>query len=320
MKKKLVSIVLPAHNESGNIDIIYERIDFCFPHNRYNLEIIFIDDGSTDDTLVKIENLKGIKNGIFYIELSRNFGHQNALKAGLDWANGDCIISMDCDLQHPPELISKLLEKWEDGYDIVYTRREESENLSFLKRKTSNAFYSFVSWLSDIRIEKGTSDFRLIDRRVADVFSQFRENDLFIRGLIKWVGFKQIGIDYYPDDRYSGCSKYTFRKMLQFAFNGITSLSIRPLYLAVYLGFTFSILSLLYLPYVALSYYYSGHYVYGWGSVILTVVFFSGLQLSVLGLIGIYVGKMFMQVKERPLYLVKSTNLKSKNISETVIV
>ena len=312
MKKKLVSVVLPAHNESGNIDIINERIDACFPRDRYDLEVIFVDDGSTDDTLSKIESLQSNNNEVCYIELSRNFGHQNALKAGLDSANGDCIISMDCDLQHPPELISKLLEKWEEGFDIVYTRREESENLSYMKRKTSNVFYSFVSWLSDIKIEKGTSDFRLIDRRVADVFSRFKENDLFIRGLMKWVGFRQVAIDYHPDDRHSGKSKYTFRKMVGFAFNGITSLSIRPLYLAVYLGFILSLLSFLYLPYVIWSYYYSGHYAYGWGSVILTVVFFSGLQLCVLGIIGIYIGKMFMQVKDRPLYIVKSTNLKVK--------
>ena len=312
MKKKLVSVVLPAHNESGNIDIISERIGSCFPYHLYELELIFVDDGSTDDTLAKIENLKGTKNGIFYIELSRNFGHQNALKAGLDSANGDCIISMDCDLQHPPEIIRKLLEKWQEGFDIVYTRREESENLSYLKRKSSNAFYKFISWLSDIKIEKGTSDFRLIDRRVAEVFSRFKENDLFIRGLIKWVGFRQVAIDYRPDDRHSGNSKYTFRKMVRFAFDGITSLSIRPLYLAVYLGFILSLLSFLYFPYVIWAYYFSGHYSYGWGSVILTVVFFSGLQLSVLGIIGIYIGKMFMQVKDRPVYIIKSTNLNNK--------
>lgn len=310
MKKKLVSIVLPAHNESGNIEMINERIKSCFPYILYDLELIFIDDGSTDDTLEKIKNLSISQEGLFYIELSRNFGHQNALKAGLDSANGDCVISMDCDLQHPPEIIVKLLSKWEEGFDVVYTRREESENLSYLKRKTSNGFYYFISWLSDIKIEKGTSDFRLIDRRVADVFSRFKENDLFIRGLIKWVGFKQIAIDYHPDARHSGSSKYTFRKMLKFAFNGITSLSTRPLYMAVYLGFTLSLLSFLYLPYVIWSYYYSGHYAYGWGSVILTVVFFSGLQLCVLGIIGIYIGKMFMQVKDRPLYIVKSTNFK----------
>jgi len=152
MRKKLVSIVLPAHNESGNIDIINERIDSCFPHDLYDLEVVFVDDGSTDDTLQKIESLQYSNNKIFYIELSRNFGHQNALKAGLDSANGDCIISMDCDLQHPPELIAKLLEKWEEGFDIVYTRREESKNLSYLKRKSSNIFYNFISWLSDIKI------------------------------------------------------------------------------------------------------------------------------------------------------------------------
>jgi glycosyltransferase involved in cell wall biosynthesis len=313
MRKKLVSIVLPAHNESGNIDKISERIDSCFPYDLYDLEMIFIDDGSTDDTLAKIENLSGSKSNIFYIELSRNFGHQNALKAGIDSANGDCIISMDCDMQHPPEIIPKFLEKWEEGFDIVYTLRHESENLSFLKRKTSNLFYLIVSWLSDLKIEKGTSDFRLIDRRVADIFSNFKENDLFIRGIIKWVGFRQIAIDFYPNDRFSGRTKYSMRKMLNFAFNGITSLSIRPLYIAVYLGFILSLLSFLYLPYVVWSYYYSGHYSYGWGSVILTVVFFSGLQLSVLGIIGIYIGKMFMQVKDRPLYLVKSTNLKSSD-------
>ncbi len=310
MNTKLVSIVLPAHNEAGNIEMINERIKSCFPYNLYDLELIFIDDGSTDETLEKIRNLSKSQKGVFYIELSRNFGHQNALKAGLDSANGDCVISMDCDLQHPPEIISKLLSKWEEGFDVVYTRREESENLSYLKRKTSNGFYSFISWLSDIKIEKGTSDFRLMDRRVADIFARFKENDLFIRGLIKWVGFKQIAIDYHPDDRHSGSSKYTFRKMLKFAFNGITSLSTRPLYMAVYLGFVLSLLSFLYLPYVIWSYYYSGHYAYGWGSVILTVVFFSGLQLCVLGIIGIYIGKMFMQVKDRPLYIVKSTNLK----------
>jgi len=311
MEKKLVSIVLPAHNESGNIDLIKERIESCFQYDLYDLELIFIDDGSTDDTLAKIANLTNNASSIFYIELSRNFGHQNALKAGMDFANGDCIISMDCDLQHPPEIIPKFLEKWEEGFDVVFTRRQENENLSFLKRKTSNLFYKFVSWLSDLKIEKGTSDFRLIDRRVADIFSNFKENDLFIRGLIKWVGFKQIAIDFYPSDRYSGSSKYSFKKMLSFAFNGITSLSVRPLYLAVYLGFILSLLSFLYLPYVLWSYFYSGHYAYGWGSVILTVVFFSGLQLCVIGIIGIYIGKMFMQLKDRPLYIVKSTNLNS---------
>jgi len=312
MRKKLISVVLPAHNESGNVEIIYNRIDSIFPYDRYDLELIFVDDGSTDDTLEKIVNLESNRSGIFYIELSRNFGHQNALKAGLDFAGGDCVISMDCDLQHPPELIPKLIEKWEDGFDIVYTLRRANDNIPYFKRKSSNFFYLFFSWISDFKIERGVSDFRLIDRRVVDVLSRFKENDLFIRGLIRWIGFRQVSIDYLPDKRHSGLSKYSNIKMVRFAFSAITSLSIRPLYLAVYMGFFLSLLSFLYLPYVIISYYYSGHYAYGWGSVILTIVFFAGIQLCVLGIIGIYIGKMFMQVKDRPLYLVKSTNLKGK--------
>lgn len=309
MQKKLVTIVLPAYNESGNIEIVHEKIDAQFPHSRYRLEYLFVDDGSADDTLQQLRLLSEQHPNVYYIELSRNFGHQNALKSGIDHANGDCIISMDCDLQHPPEMLIQLLDKWEEGYDIAYTRRIENDKQSFVKRKSSNAFYHFFNWLSDTNIEKGTADFRLIDRRVAEVFSRFNENDLFIRGIIKWIGFKQIGIDYSPNSRHSGNSKYTFRKMLRLAFHGVTSLSIRPLYLAIYLGFILSLISVIYLPYIIYSYYYSGHYSYGWGSILLTIVFFSGIQLCVLGIIGLYIGKMFMQVKDRPLYIIKETNL-----------
>lgn len=308
MNKRLITIVLPAHNESKNIHQIIEQIDVNFPFDKYNLEYLFVDDGSTDNTLAVLESISTQKRNVYFIELSRNFGHQCAVKAGLDFAKGDCVISMDCDLQHPPKMLKELLRKWEDGYDVVYTRRAENKNAPFFKRKTSNAFYGIVNWLTDTKIEKGTADFRLMDRAVLDVFSTFNENDLFIRGLVKWIGFKQIGIDYDPDKRFSGESKYTLKKMLRLAFNGITSLSIRPLHLAIYLGFTISMLSLLYLPYVLFSYFFSGHYTYGWGSVLLTIAFFSGIQLCVLGIIGIYIGKMFMQVKNRPLYIVKKTN------------
>jgi polyisoprenyl-phosphate glycosyltransferase len=307
--KKLVSIVLPAHNESGNIEVIKERIDGCFPFDLYDLELIFVNDGSTDDTLQHVQSLATTNQYVYFIELSRNFGHQCALKAGLDAANGDCVISMDCDLQHPPELIATLLEKWEEGYDIVYTRRLESKKASFMKRKTSNAFYWFFNWFSDIQIESGTADFRLINRRVADVFARFKENDLFIRGMIQWVGFKQTNIDYEANERFSGKSKYSLSKMLNLAVHAVTSFSVKPLYTAIYVGFTLSLLAMVYLPYVLYSFFYSGHYAYGWGSVLLTIVFFAGLQLSVLGVIGLYLGKMFIQVKDRPLYIVRSSNL-----------
>ena len=309
MIKKFVTIVLPAHNESGNIEFIVDKIEATFPFQLYELEILLVDDGSIDDTLEKIQRLSKKNKRVKFIELSRNFGHQCAVKAGMDNAKGDCVITMDCDMQHPPEVINSLLSEWEKGYDVVYTRRSESDDNSYFKRKTSNAFYKFFNWLSDTNIEKGTADFRLVDRRVAEAFSRFNENDLFIRGLIKWMGFKQIGIDYQPNNRHTGESKYTLKKMFRFALHGITSLSVRPLYLAIYMGFILSMLSLLYFPYVIYSYLYSGHYSYGWGSVILTIVFFAGLQLSVLGIIGIYIGKTFLQVKDRPLYIIKSTNL-----------
>jgi len=306
--KKLVSIVLPAHNESGNVGVIKNKIWECFPFESYDLELIFVNDGSTDDTMEQLYKLSQEDKSVFYIELSRNFGHQCALKAGLDYAHGDCVISMDCDMQHPPELIKPLIEKWEQGYDIVYTCRAESESASYMKRKTSNAFYHIFNWFSDVQIEKGTADFRLMSRGVADVFKRFRENDLFIRGMIKWMGFRQTHIDYEPNERFSGTTKYTVRKMLRLAVHAVTSFSVRPLYLAIYIGFGLSLLALMYLPYVLYSFFYSGHYAYGWGSVILTIVFFSGLQLCVLGVIGLYLGKLFIQVKDRPLYIVRSSN------------
>lgn len=307
--KKLVSVVLPAHNESGNVAVIKNKIEESFPFDAYDLELIFVNDGSTDDTMAKLQKLASQDQKVFYIELSRNFGHQCALKAGLDYAHGDCVISMDCDMQHPPELVRLLIEKWEEGYDVVYTCRAESKNTSLMKRKTSNAFYSIFNRFSDVQIEKGTADFRLMDRAVVDVFKRFRENDMFIRGIVKWMGFRQIHIDYEPNDRFSGTSKYTMRRMLQFAVHAVTSFSVRPLYMAIYIGFGLSLLALLYLPYVLFSFFYSGHYAYGWGSVLLTIVFFSGLQLCVLGVIGLYLGKMFIQSKNRPLYIVRSSNI-----------
>ena len=310
MKRRLISIVLPAYNESENIPHIIKQIDAHFPFDRFDLEYLFIDDGSIDNTLEVLNRLSKEMDNLFFIEFSRNFGHQCAVKAGIDLAKGDCVISMDCDLQHPPHNLDALIKKWEEGYDVVYTRRSENRTTSSIKRISSNAFYNLINWLTDTKLEKGTADFRLMDRKVVDVFSTFNENDIFIRGLIGWIGFKQIGIDYEPDLRHSGDSKYTIRKMLRLAFSGITSLSVRPLHLAVYMGFIISLLSFIYLPYVIYSYFFSGHYTYGWGSVILTISFFSGIQLIVLGIIGIYIGKMFLQVKERPLYIIKNTNIK----------
>ncbi len=305
---KLVSIVIPAHNEEENIIVIVERIEKVFETLPYRFEILVVDDGGTDKTLEVIENLAKAKSNFFYVEFSRNFGHQPALKAGLDYANGDCVISLDADLQHPPELFRQMLEKWEEGYDIVYTRRKEDKKLPFKKRKTSYYFYRLLNSLSDIEIEPGTADFRLLDKKAVKIFREFRENDLFIRGLVKWLGFRQYPIDYIPEARFAGASKYNISKMRKLAIQGVTSLSTKPLHTAAYLGFFFSIMSLLYIPYVIYA-FYMGKEVSGWASLIMTVAFFGGLQLIILGIIGIYIGKMFMQTKNRPNYIIRSTNI-----------
>ena len=306
-----ISVVVPVFNESGNILKVIERLGGVFSKMNYDYEIIFVDDGSSDST---VEVLKGIHNlnpKIHYIELSKNFGHQNALKAGIDVAEGDCIISMDGDLQHPPELLPQFIAKWEEGYEIVYSRRKHSENNPIYKNATSNMFYRLVNKMSAVKLEQGTADFRLIDRKVADILLQFNEIDPFIRGIIKWVGFSQYAIDYTPEDRFAGKSKYSFKKMTKLAMQGITSFSIRPLYTAVVVGFIFSAMSLLYLPYVLYSVYF-GHAISGWASIIMTIVFFGGLQILIMGIIGIYVGKIFLQTKLRPNYIIKNTSLKPK--------
>jgi len=307
--KKLVSIVIPAYNEADNIFVIAESIKKVFATLSYNYEIILVDDGSADHTLEKIKTYAATAENIYFLEFSKNFGHQLAVKAGMDHAFGDCVISMDCDMQHPPELIPDMIAKWEAGYEVVYTIREEDKNLSKGKRSSSSLFYKILNWLSDIDLEPGAADFRLLDQKVVNVFRNFHENEPFLRGLVKWLGFKQFAIKYNPAARFSGQSKYTLKKMLRLALHGVTSFSIKPLYTAVYLGFILSFASVLYVPYII--YAFVNHVeVSGWASVIMTIVFFGGLQLIILGIIGIYVGKMFMQAKNRPNYIIRSTNIK----------
>jgi len=309
MKKK-ISVVIPSFNEEGNINELVQRLTAVLNAVPYTYEVIFVDDGSSDKTLDLLKSVSVSNNNLFYLEFSRNFGHQNALKAGHDYADGDCIISMDGDLQHPPELIPQFLEKWEEGYDVVYTMREYQDETTYFKTKSSEIFYNMINSLSDTKLEQGTADFRLIDRKVANVLSNINETGLFMRGMIKWLGFKQYGINYKCDERFSGKSKYTFKKMINFAIQGITAFSVRPLYIATGLGAFFSLMSLLYIPYILISYlYFPNHIVAGWTSILATVVFFGGIQLMVLGIIGIYIGKMFIQTKNRPNYIVRSTNL-----------
>lgn len=309
---KSIAIVIPSYNEATNIDVLIHALNETIKNVNYTFKFVFVDDGSSDKTVEILKEKSKEHQHVFYLELSRNFGHQNALKAGIDLVKNDvdAIISMDGDMQHPPKIISKLIEKWEEGYEVVYTIRGEDKKLSFIKNKTSNLFYTLMNKLSDIKFEPGTADFRLIDKKVAQVFSDFTENELFIRGIINWVGFKQFAVHYEPNERFSGKSKYTVGKMMRFAVQGITSFSTKPLSMAIILGVSLSLMAFMfYIAYVLYSVYY-GHVISGWASVITTVVFFGGLNLVVLGIIGVYIGKLFMQSKGRPNYLISSTNYK----------
>ncbi len=307
MSKK-VCVIIPAYNEEGNIKAIAALVDDVFKGLPCDYYILFVDDGSTDSTLQMIEQLCRENNRVKYLSFSKNNGHQVALKAGIDHSDADSSITMDADMQHPPSMIPALIKKWEEGYDVVYTIRKDQKNLSLFKRVSSSLFYKILGKLSDIEVEKGSADFRLLDKKVTDEVRKIKEQDVFLRGLVKWMGFKQASLIYEPAERFSGQTKYSYRKMMILALQGITSFSTKPLYAAIYIGFAFSILSLLYIPFAVYS-YFTNQTVSGWSSLIVTVTFLGGLQLIILGVIGLYLGKLFMQSKGRPMYIVDKTNL-----------
>jgi glycosyltransferase involved in cell wall biosynthesis len=308
---KKISIIIPAHNEEGNISLIYQRIRNVFSKlEHYTFEIIFVNDGSRDSTQSVLEQYSRNFDNVKFIEFSRNFGHQPAVKAGMDHADGNAVISMDADLQHPPELIPELIQKWEEGFDVVLTNRKYPKEISYFKKKTSEMFYRFLSRISDVDLKSGGgSDFRLLDSGVVQEFRNFTEDDLFLRGLTSWMGFRQTSVNFLAGERVSGESSYNIKKMMKFAFTGITAFSVKPLYLAAYLGFMFSAFSVVgYGIYVIYSFLAETE-ISGWASLIMTIVFFGGLQLIILGIFGIYLGKIFKQVKERPNYIIRSKNL-----------
>lgn len=302
-----ISVVVPVYNEAANIPVLYEELSAQLSSLPYSCEFVFVDDGSTDGSLQVLKELAKRDGNVYYIELSRNFGHQYALKAGLDVSNGDCVVSMDCDLQHPPEVVVELIKKWEEGYDVVYTRRFPNNNLSWLKRKTSSLFYYLMDKISDLKLESGTADFRLMSRNVLNAFAHLNESELFIRGLVKWAGFKQTAIDYEPRERYSGQTKYNLKKMMSFAFRGITSFSVRPLQMIAYLGIILFLISMILVPYALIS-YIMGKAVSGWTSLMISVIFFGSLQLLMTGVLGLYISKLVIQSKQRPHYFIRDTN------------
>jgi polyisoprenyl-phosphate glycosyltransferase len=309
----LISIVIPAYNEEKNIAFIATKVldemsKLMAVNGDFDYEVIFVNDGSKDNTALELKKQNEQNDKIHFINLSRNFGHQSALRCGLENAKGDAIISMDADLQHPPELIAEFIQKYKEGYNIVYSQRLEDKSLPFLKKITSNLYYSILNLLSDTIVEKGTADFRLIDKSVAEVIKKSTEYDLFLRGFIGWVGFKQFKIEYSPNKRSYGETKYTFRKMFNLALNGILSFSIRPLRLATVSGAFLCFFSFLYAIYAVYLHFFTNNTIQGWTSVLLSILFIGGFQLFVLGIIGEYIGKLFIQAKNRPNYIIQDSS------------
>ena len=308
MSKKLC-IVIPVYNEELNILPIKTALEKIFQSlPQYNYEILFINDGSSDQSLHYIMQEADRSDNISYLSFSRNFGKDNAILAGIRHAKADALITMDADLQHPPDMIPAMIDLWEQGNEVVYAYREnKNEHAGLLNRITSRMFYKIINLLSDIEMEDGLSDFRLLDKKVIHSLNSLHEDHPFFRGLIKWVGFKQTGIPYTPFPRANGETKYNNKALVRLALQGITSFSVKPLFIAIYLGLTFSMLSLLYIPYVIYSLYFHLA-ISGWTSIIVTIAFFGGLQLMILGILGIYIGKIFMQGKERPHFIINENN------------
>ena len=314
MKKKL-SLIIPSFNEEKNIRPLILKVTEILAPTNYDFEFIFIDDGSTDNTLNEIKLQAKLFSNVFYLQLSRNFGKDHALKAGIDHANGNAIITMDADLQHPPELLPKMLHLWEKGNNIVYTYRvDPNPHVKKRQKITSKLFYKVINLFSDIKLENGASDFRILDERVVNELKKIDEYEIFYRGMVKWVGFSQIGIPYTPAQRHSGTPNYSFIALVKLGISSIMSFSVRPLYIATGVGIFFSVASLLYIPYILIS-IFTGHAVSGWASIIATISFFGGLQLLVLGIIGMYVGKIFLQTKNRPNYIINNKNIELKKDS-----
>ncbi len=305
-----ISLVIPTFNEEGNVLRLYDEIkQVLLELHIAHYEVIFIDDGSSDASLERIEELRKQDTNVHFLQLSRNFGHQHALKAGLDHASGAAVISLDADLQHPPALIKDMIQLWRNGAEVVYTRRKDQQNIGIFKKWSAKAFYWFANKISEVPIEEGTADFRLLDQKVVAAIQTFKESHLFLRGLIPTLGFKQVALDYEPAARFSGKSKYSLSKMFHFAINGITSSSAKPLYFSIYLGLFFAFLAFVYGCYAIYIAIFTDAAITGWTSLIASVLFIGGIQMILIGIVGIYLGKLFVQSKQRPTYLIKNTTL-----------
>lgn len=308
-KTILITIIVPAHNEADNVRILSETVKKVLGGRMIGYRLLFVDDGSTDGTLDVLEALAGEEPNIQFISFSRNFGHQAALWAGLQHAAGDAVIAMDADLQHPPEMLPKMIGEWRCGSKIVLTERIDNKKTGLFKSVTSHLYYRILGFLAGVSIKPGSADFFLLDRNVVDALKAYSESRMFLRGLLASIGFQRSSLSYVVGDRFSGSSSYSLKKMLQLARDGLLSLSLSPLRLGSLLAVGVAVLASLYSVYVFYVAVVRGDAVPGWASVILVVSFIGAMQLLVLGVIGEYLGQVLLEARKRPVYLIEKAVL-----------
>ena len=316
--KKLITILVPAYNEEDVLSMLYERVSTIINSlTNYNFEILFVNDGSTDKTLDILKNLREKDNRICYLNLSRNFGKEIAMIAGLDYSKGDAVIIIDADLQDPPELIPEMISYWEQGYDDVYAKRKSRKGETWLKKFTSKMYYRTLQSVTKIEIQKDTGDFRLLDRRCVEALKQFRESQRYTKGLFSWIGYNKKEILYDRDPRAAGKTKWNYKKLVDLSLDGITSFTTAPLRWSAVIGLLISVIGFIYMIAIILKTIIQGVDVPGYASTMVVILFIGGIQLIFLGIIGEYLGRAFYETKNRPIYFVdRYNNEKEDNLKK----
>ena len=302
-------VIIPAYNEEESLPMLYDRLEKLMSSmQNYEFEILFVNDGSKDKTIQLIKEYREKDNRICYVDFSRNFGKEIAMIAGLDYATGDCVIFMDADLQDPPELIPELVKYWEEGYDDVYAKRKSRAGETWLKKFTSKMYYKVLQSLTNVPIQKGTGDFRLLDKRCVNALRKMRETQRCSKSMFSWIGYNKKEVLYDRDPRVAGKTKWNYKKLIDLAIDGITSFTTSPLRISTYLAIPTFLALFIYFIYVICKMILVTHKIDAYQAIILLILFFSGIQILLFGIIGEYLGRIFNETKNRPLYLVNEYN------------
>ncbi|SMC71569.1 glycosyltransferase family 2 protein [Papillibacter cinnamivorans] len=303
----LFSVVIPAYNEEEVIEESHKRLSAVMEQSGGDYELIFVNDGSADKTPELLREICSRDKHSKMVSFSRNFGHQTAITAGMEYATGEAVIVIDADLQDPPEVILQMIAKWKEGFDVVYGKRLKRKGETAFKKVTARLFYRTLNLLTDVKIPADVGDFRLIDRKVCNALKSLPERNRYVRGLVSWVGFKQTAVEYVREERFAGETKYPLRKMVKFASDGITSFSHKPLKISIYVGGFLSLFSFIYMIVVICQRLFGHSAISGWASSMAVSLFFNGVTLIMLGIIGEYIGRIYDEAKGRPLYIVGET-------------